>query len=426
MTEPRRIGNRRKFKLTNHRLSKQSYLQTIEQLEQALITQNTLLFGRGPLGKPMGGCVSAWQWTRTGTSIINFPAAGELAFNDEAGTVKVVKYDPTSPAQAATSIDLTGFEGTPLWLWWKRGESETTVRTEAHWVVPIGEQLEPTETILSERVDFGFSAIATPHATYNHDNGWRVFAQVGWFLGAAGVVFVPFIDSAWSGYPSSRGLTLPSGRNLRDPTFAPAWPFDHSDGIVYSMKRIIDQLWMLRDSDNEIEPDGDVASQGVETTWYHHPKYGTKQIDDNLDFLLENSGKGVAAIVTVFFDEDNLWKFRDTSRDYFAPGFLAATPGLFTHEPTVEKGVGLTLSWAPSWIVNGFAVLPAVSDVIGALVNTTLRLQPQSAVDTTFPRPGGTGPYMFSAICRFLQFTAPPYIIGGTHDLTFVIYGYRG
>lgn len=285
MTEPRRIGNRRKFKLSNHRLSKQAFLQTVEQLEQAVMLQNVLLYGRGPYQQPMGGVVSSWRYTTTG-SIVNLPYEGELAYNDADGVVKGVRYDPSSPAQSVTQIDLSLYVGQNRWIWWKRGESETTVRSEAHWVSPTGEQFTPTETILAERVDFGVTHISTPHPTYNLANGWRLLAKVvGWTGSTPELRFIPFIDSA-------KILTRDVDVSAVDPDVLSAFyggavPATANDGVVHLLKRVVDQLWMLADSAVNVPTDPVTApTVGTVGTWYRKPRYGTKQIDDTLDDIL--------------------------------------------------------------------------------------------------------------------------------------------
>jgi hypothetical protein len=367
MAEPRRIGNRRLFKLSNHRLSKQSYLQTVQQLEEAVIAQNIALFGRGPSNAPMGGTLSYWSFDVSTAPIINFLSDGELGYNDADGVPKVVRYNPTNPTQV-TTLNLAGLVGSQGWIWWRRQESEADSRSEAQWVTPTGEVFTPTNTVMYERVEFDWTTTAAD-PSINIANGWRLLYFVdSWAGSIPSGYFIPFIDSAKA---LTRGFLLYA--QLQDPPGI-AHPAGVNDGLFYLVKRLVDQMWMLQSSQVNIPADGSSETRGTYAgQWYRKPTYGHAEIDTALDYMYQNSGQGVLALITLTYDTGlGTWSIKAPADDYIAPGLLAGGTGITTSTGTLgHKVATVTLNLNAGFTVNGFAfqanpaVLPATDLPLG-------------------------------------------------------------
>lgn len=448
----RRIGNRRLFKLPNHRLTKTSYLQTVEQLEQALAAQNILLFGRGPYNAAMGGTVSYWSYDVSAAPVIAFLGAGEVAYNDASGLARVVVYDPTNPTQS-TTLDLSGLVGDPGWIWWRRAEGDAGLRSEVKWVVPTGEETEPTETIRYEYLEFAWTS-DTPSTTYNLAEGWRILGRVvDWSGSVPTIQFIPFLEAS---NVLTRGLAVRAVS--ADPPAIPLvtgdLPTNVNDGLVHLLRRAIDALWMLQDADANIPTNNASAVAGSVGTWYRRPKYGTKQLDDWIDYLRVNTGQGVLALITVTYDSGTgTWSLKDAAKDYIATGFLAPTLGFPEGGRTVstvdgnagQKVCGVYFTAKAGFTINGYQWVQALH------VNPPLPY-PASGID--LPRvdarqgavqhacsvplpinPTDTNIGFFGVGSRFTATSGPPYdvvpgdpitIYADYSDMTLVVYGHKG
>lgn len=306
MAEPRRIGNRRIFQHGFHRVTKRAYQQLLDALYEAIAAQGIALFGTDPQDRFPGGVLSDWEFqmrvTPTGVTLV-FPKPGELGWVSSNGLGGVVQYDPATPGQS-DGITVTGYVGSsaPFYVHWRRGEVDADILSEIHWVVPVGEVSTPIETISYEVVEFATSTEISPNDLPRSD-GWRILGRV--LPGAAPedfrMEFLPFLDSffaaqgRWGDLPS---VTWPMGPQTPQVVHP-------QDGLLYMVKRIIDQCYMLSWPDLEIDEYGAVIDESAGIVpWYLRPLVGLAGIESALGSLIlllrrARAAPRVYAVITV-------------------------------------------------------------------------------------------------------------------------------
>lgn len=287
MSLDQKVGNRRNFLLNNHRLNKDAVLQILEDVMETVNNANVALLGRpdpdtsATHGVTAAGCDGVWQYSvdTSGGVIIHFNDPGYLVYgakdlNGKACT-KVVLYDPASTSQAATSVNITAYAGTPgtqCFLWFRREEANVDVDAEYRWQTGTGEVFQPTATMRREYVEFAVTGTGY-HPTYNEENGYFKFARIKEWLSATSpnLEFIHFTDR--------KGIAI-SNSNLTP--FGGFYGITGGIGLVGIVKDIVNLLYMISDSTWNINlVNGAVAAAG-QAGWYHRPARGLKQIDQDL------------------------------------------------------------------------------------------------------------------------------------------------
>lgn len=383
----KRTGHRRIFKLPHHRVTREALDQAIDLLEKAAIVQNTAVFGRGPRNQAMGGVLSNWKFVVSqagGSTLIRFPAAGWLGYTDGNGVAKVVRYDPRLPGQQS-SIIVTSYLGPPssYYIMWRRQEFDTSVRDEAEWIIPTGPTDTAIATIRREVVQFAIAASPTV-PPFNFANDWRILAYVGFGPTAADikVKFLPFMESASALFPRhfyNRAQTWNGTAGyLTGQTDQVTTP---GDGLIYHVRRLIDQVYMLKSKGVSISDDGAVqrAPSGI-GPWYFMPTISASQYDlvyaDIQNRIADyNALPRINALIVLtpvfnpanggfveFKNADVIWggiNITTTASVTTAPG--SPSPGYVTHTVELAFSASYRVGLVDMWSVGADGAHPSMS-----------------------------------------------------------------
>ena len=325
------IGNRRKFKLSGHRLNKSALERGLEEAEKAILLQQRVIFGRGfrysQLAPHMsasyseaqhdaalaaaGGVLSylpttASTWVPGVPTIVSLPSPGELGLIERNGVAKVVHYDPSLPGQATTITIPADPVAVPVGrvgiMLWRPAYQDGAPRQEVEWVIGTGEVTTPTDTISYELVEFLGDLVAT--FTSSSQNYWAQRLADGWFplgiirwVGLTPNVILFHAADGWSF--AMPGIGKIQGRRRLDsypalayeppPTALPTQAANVNDGLYYLAKRITDYMYALLYGGDS--PDIDGVSTGsivLNQRWHRnltHADVGSSAISDTLQSL---------------------------------------------------------------------------------------------------------------------------------------------
>lgn len=390
MSLDQKVGSRRNFLLNNHRLNKDAVLQILEDVMETVNNANVALLGRpdpdtsATHGVTAAGCDGVWQYSvdTSGGVVIHFNDPGYLVYgaqdlNGKACT-KVVLYDPASTSQASTSVNVTAYAGTPgtqCFLWFRREEANVDVDAEYRWQTGTGEVFQSTPTMRREYVEFAVTGTSY-HPTYNEENGYFKFARIREWLSATSpnLEFIHFTDR--------KGIAI-SNSNLTP--FGGFYGITGGIGLVGIVKDIVNLLYMISDSDWNINlVNGAVAAAG-QAGWYHRPEFGLKQIAE----LLPRAKSAVLAQGVVTYNSGSHTYSLAYSRnadDNLAVNVVATTQVIWTTSSSTS-GAGykctMTVSNVPSnWSVTGIFVtshLPGYS-FPGSRLNTLWVASPSTSL----------------------------------------------
>lgn len=394
-----KVGNRRNFLLTNHRLNKDALLQILDDMMHTVNNSNAATLGSGDpnfsfaeAGVSAAGTDGRWDYTVDNISslcVITFTRPGYLIYgakdDDGYACSKVVLFDPSNPAQTTSSIILDGYVAQDCYLWFRRMEANADSDSEARWSVGTGEVFTSTFTRKREWVEFAVTTIA-PNATYNEENGYFRFAVIDSWSGLVpDIRFIHFADRRGLEHSSNN----PNAKNFNTVVNGgfgmTAGPLG-SQSLTGLVKDLVNQMYMLQDSDWDITlPRGYVNAVG-QNGWFHRPDFGMKQIGE----LLPRARSAVLSQGVVTYDAGSNTYAMTYSRnadDNVTVSVLSTTQVTWATSPSAS-GAGykctMTVSNVPTnWYVTGVLVsshLPGYS-FPGSRLNTLWVASPS----TPFP-----------------------------------------
>jgi hypothetical protein len=276
----RKTGNRRIYKLVNHRLDKDGVIDQTLDPQESTVTAVAGQFGSGDgIGSPISGLLSPISYTQTGLVItFNEPFLLGMSTTDENGLPAgyVVLYDPSSPAQSSNSINLANFgisHNDNVWLLFRQSFAETDIRNQAYY--NGGPMVGVTET--RERGFVEFAAATSLTGTYSDANGWGVFGVIRSWTSPTNPV-VEFIDIV-----DHFGFDMASKHKATAMSPSVTYPFTPYEvrGWPRWVKALINQFYMQHDSLWVINRNGTQNLPGVQPGtlgWYRNVPYGNLQV----------------------------------------------------------------------------------------------------------------------------------------------------
>lgn len=337
MARERKVGNKRLYNLTNHRLDKDGVNRQISDPQETAVTLMAGEFGagQGP-GGTVSGVMGPISVSLDGATIdFDEPFTLGHATLDEnmlpAGFV--VLYDPSSPAQATTTLPLAAFEGEVVFLIFRQMFASTDTLNQAYY--DGGPQTDTTAT--RERAYVEFAAVLADEGLvgdYSAFYGWALFGAVRNWVGPTPVLeFVDVVDSY--GYST----TFENRATSVTPLTSFPLTMGGQRGWPRWVKTLVNQLYMQHDSLWEIGADGVPAYQGVDpgVGWYRKVPYGNLQVQHFINEVWTTEPR-------VLWQGRLAWSGSDVA--------LASQMSLFGIVATVTEGVWGTLGTAQKAVIT--------------------------------------------------------------------------